>query len=102
LVVTGLPADRAATLLNEVDRHLGHGRDPAPGSTVELPHRPPLEVVELPHPEAHLFVATVRHGERPRSMQLVWPDDRGRSPWHPVFRGRRGGQPVLGPRAPAS
>jgi hypothetical protein len=33
-----------------------------------------------------------------RGLQMVWADDRDRWPWERGFRGRRGGQPVLGPR----
>ncbi|HVE95523.1 MAG TPA: hypothetical protein VNA67_00795 [Pseudonocardiaceae bacterium] len=36
-----------------------------------------------------------------RALQVVWADDRGPWPWHGGFRGGRGGQPVLGPRAPS-
>lgn len=102
LVVTGLPAVRAAALLNEVAGSTRFTEPPVPGGTISLSAGGEVEVVRLPNPEARLYVASELFGRRVRAMQLVWVDDRGRSPWHPVFRGRRGGQQVLGPRELAS
>ncbi len=90
LVVTGKPPAEAAAVLNGLARRLRHA--PLPGELVDGR----FEVVELPHPEAHLFVATGLYGEHAvRGRQLVWADEQGRWPWQP---GGRGGQPVLGPR----
>jgi hypothetical protein len=46
----------------------------------------------------HLLTAVALHGPAVRGLQMVWADDRSRWPWERGFRGRRGGQPVLGPR----
>lgn len=102
LVVTGLRAERATSLLNAMARDVIRSAPPSPGATIRLAGGGQVEVVRLPHPEAHLFVAMELFGPEVQAVQLVWADDRGRLPWHPVFRARRGGQPVLGPRALAA
>ncbi|MGH3919481.1 MAG: DUF4262 domain-containing protein, partial [Pseudonocardiaceae bacterium] len=61
-----------------------------------------VEIVELPHPDAHLESAIALYGVEIRALQLVRADDRGRWPWERGYRGGRGGQPVLGPRAVSS
>ena len=99
LLVTGLPPERAATLLNGVAAHWLH-TDPLPAAGLQLDwlgRR--LEVVDLPTPWAHLFTAVELYGEALRAQQLVWADERGRWPWERGHRAGRGGQPVLGPRA---
>jgi hypothetical protein len=59
-----------------------------------------FEVVAVPHPEAHLFIATGLYGEGAvTALQLVWADAQQRWPWDRGHGGGRGGQPVLGPRA---
>jgi hypothetical protein len=98
LVVTGLPLQRAAALLNAVAAHAVHAEPPTPGEQVPLVGGPLVEVVRLPHPEAHLLRAVDLFGPSVRGVQVVWADDRGRWPWDVGFRGSRGGQPVLGPR----
>ena len=100
LVVTGRPAGAAAGILDAAARQqLAAGAAPTPGTSVTA-DRHVLEVVALPHPEAHLFLATGLYGEAAvRGLQLVWADDRGRWPWDRGHRNGRGGQPVLGPRA---
>lgn len=99
LVATGLSALRSAELLNAVAFHYLHADPvPKPGDRFRLNDGPCLEVVALPHPEAHLFVATDLYGDAVRAHQLVWADDRGRWPWERAHRASRGGQPVLGPR----
>lgn len=99
LVVTGMRMERAAALLNDVAGHLMHAEPPRPGERMPLHGWPTVEIVELPNPHAHLFTATALFGPWLRALQLVWADDRGHWPWDPGFRGSRGGQPVLGPRA---
>jgi len=99
LVVTGLRARPAAVLLNGVAEHACHAAPPEHGEVVDLDDGTRLEAVDLPHPDAHLFVAQEVYGAAVRAMQLVWADDRGRWPWERGHRGGRGGQPVLGPRA---
>ena len=99
LVVTGMASHRAGALLNsaatsDIDTWL-------PGECMQYRDQL-LEVVELPHPEAHLFTAAELYGESLRALQLVWADDRGHWPWCRSHRGSRGGQPVLGPRAEAA
>jgi hypothetical protein len=100
LVVTGLPARRSAELLNgQAARVLVDGA-PLPGSRLVLPNGAQAEVVELPQPDAHLFVAVDLFGAAAlRARQLVRADDRGRWPWEIGHRAGRGGQPVLGPRS---
>ncbi len=99
--VTGdrLHARPAAVLLNGVAEHACHAAPPEHGEVVDLDDGTRLEAVDLPHPDAHLFVAQEVYGAAVRAMQLVWADDRGRWPWERGHRGGRGGQPVLGPRA---
>jgi hypothetical protein len=99
LVVTGLRADRAAGLLDQVAAHSLHAGPPPAGERLVVVERE-LEVVELPHPDAHLSVAVALYGEGVRAVQLVWRDDDGRWPWECGHRGGRGGQPVLDPRSP--
>jgi hypothetical protein len=99
LVITGLPAPRAATLLDGVASHLLHATEPPPGEQTRLVGGPLVEFVAVEHPDVHLVVAQVLYGPAVRALQVVWADDRDHWPWHPGFRGRRGGQPVLGPRA---
>jgi hypothetical protein len=98
LLVTGLQAERAMTMLNGAADDMAHSEVPSPGTTIALSGGCRVEVVRLPHPEAHLNIAVELYGDEVRALQLVWADDRGRLPWHPVFRSSRGGQPVLGPR----
>ncbi len=99
LVATGLHLPRAVKLLNGVAAHALHAAVLIPGEQVPLVGGPLVEFVELPHPDAHLYTALQMYGSDIRALQVVWADDRGRWPWHGGFRGGRGGQPVLGPRA---
>lgn len=100
LVVTGLAAYRAAALLDAAAAHWLHA-DPPPGHGEHLHLETAcLEVVELPHPDAHLLVAGRLYGrEAVTAQQLVRADACGRWPWERGHRAGRGGQPVLGPRA---
>jgi hypothetical protein len=93
-VVTGKRPTEAADVLNDL------AREPAlAGDHLERDGEL-FEVVAVPHPEAHLHIATGLYGPASvRARQLVWADDRGRWPWERGHRGGRGGQPVLGPRA---
>lgn len=100
LVVTGLNAGRSCDLLNTVAQYcLGVDPPPLHGERVHLDGGPCAEVVDVPNPEAHLFVADDVYGPSLRARQLVWADARGRWPWEAGHRASRGGQPVLGPRA---
>ena len=100
LLVTGLPALRSAELLNAAAFHYLHA-DPVPRHGEHLCWRglPCTELVDVPHPEAHVYVAMNLFGDDVRAQQLVWLDDRGCWPWERGHRASRGGQPVLGPRA---
>ncbi|MCW2607330.1 MAG: hypothetical protein JWO60_2023 [Frankiales bacterium] len=97
LLVTGLRLERGATLLNHVGHQLLLEGPVEHGQRLRHGGRD-VEVVELPHPEAHLFTAVEAFGEV-RAQQLVHSDDRGHWPWDRGYRSGRGGQPVLGPRA---
>jgi Domain of unknown function (DUF4262) len=59
-----------------------------------------VEFVAIPHPDLYLDIALALYGHRIRALQVVWADHWGRWPWDSGFRDGRGGQPVLGPRAP--
>ncbi len=105
-VVTGLPSQGAADLLNDVAAHLVRADAPPAAERVPrtrerapLTSGPLLEIVSVSEPTAHLQVAAELFGPGLRAIQLVYADDRGRWPWDSGFRGGRGGQPVLGPRA---
>ena len=100
LVATGLSEVHAAELLDDVAGHLMHSDTTlTPGEQIPLVGGPLIEIVELPEPSAHLYVATELYGKQIRALQLVHADDRGHWPWDVGYRGVRGGQPVLGPRA---
>ena len=96
LVITGLPQAGAHAVLQSVAQHCLEEERLVPGTQptvdgVEIG----LEVVAVPHPEAHLFDAVSLYGTETRALQLVWQDARGRWPWDVGFRGF---QPVYGPR----
>lgn len=100
MLVTGLPPERAAQLLNDAaDGVLKQGMPP-PGTRLTLLGRQPVEVVEVDHPEAHMYLAyDIARGRSIAARQLVWADALGRWPWARGFdRGIRR-QPVLGVRA---
>jgi Domain of unknown function (DUF4262) len=99
IVVTGLPQQRAADLLNGVAAHLVHADPPPPGERVPLTDGPLIEIVRVAEPSAHLNLAVELCGPQLAALQLVYADDRGHWPWDRGFRGGRGGQPVLGARA---
>ena len=98
LVVTGLRAGPAASLLNDVARQVLQ-QDVTPGQRLSSAQWE-LQVLAVEHPQEHLLTATALYGDEVRGMQLVWPDDRGRYPWQAGHRSQRGGQRLLG-RSPA-
>jgi len=102
LVVTGLPYDHAADLLNDFAGQLLQADPPLPGEVVTLPGGPLLEIVQVTEPGVHLAVAAALNGPGFTALQLVYADDRERWPWDAGFRGGAGGQPVLGGRAAAA
>ena len=100
LVVTGLPALRSAELLNNVAAHMLHADEPPePGEQIQLIEGPLIEIVEVEVPPAHLLLVGEFYDGPYRALQVVHADDRGHWPWDTGYRGIRGGQPVLGPRA---
>ncbi|RZS37568.1 uncharacterized protein DUF4262 [Herbihabitans rhizosphaerae] len=96
LVISGLPQDRAGTLLNDVAEHVLHAEEPVAGERISLRDGPLIEVVRLAVPSAHLRVVADLYGEKFRALQLVHADAQGQWPWE---RGFLGDQRVLGPRA---
>jgi hypothetical protein len=101
LVVTGLPYDRAAALLNGIAGQFLETGPPAPGDLVPLPGGQRAEIVRVAEPAVHLVVAAALGAPGFSALQLVYADDQGRWPWDQDFRGGRGGQPVLGGRGSA-
>jgi hypothetical protein len=100
LVVTGLPLELTTPFLNSVAHDLAyHDVTWAPGDVVELDRTLKVEIVEMPHPDAHLNVAIALCGPDVRAWQVVVPDDRGRYPWSADYNAGTWIQPVLGPRA---
>jgi hypothetical protein len=99
VVVTGLPVGRAADLAHQVAHHFGHAAVPPLGEQVRLRGGPLIELVGVAVPTAHLDVAVELLGPGVRAVQAVHADARGHWPWDRGYRGGRGGQPVLGPRA---
>ena len=103
LVVTGLPYDQAADLLNDfAELVLDAPAAPQPGELVGLPGGPVAELVRVAEPGVHLAVAAALNGSQFAALQLVYADDRGCWPWEAGFRGGLGGQPVLGGRTELS
>lgn len=99
-LVTGLSPARALWLLNTFAKRIVRTqRVPVPGERISLPAGTRVEVVEVPHPDAHMGIAVDIHRRPFRAMQLVWADDRGRWPWSADFDDGRGSQPVVGARA---
>jgi hypothetical protein len=99
LVVTGMPVRRAGRLLNDVAAHVIHAEPPQPGEQVPLRGGPLIEIVGVAEPAAHLLRAVDLYGPDITALQVVHAADRGHWPWDRGYRGVRGGQPVLGPRA---
>ena len=102
LVGTGMPLRRAGELLHAVADHVLHASAPAPGEQVALIDGPLIEIVEVAEPTAHLNLAIDLYGPSVRALQVVHADGRRHWPWDRAYRGVRGGQPVLGIRAPAN
>lgn len=97
LIATGVTQAEATALLN-AGGSLAHRRELVHGLRASVAERR-VEVVVLPHPEAHLLFAGDVYGPKLVAVQLVHADDSGIWPWSRGYRGGAGGQPVLGPRA---
>lgn len=98
LIATGVTPEDAAELLN-AGGELAHRRELLHGQRVTVAGRR-VEVVVLPHPEAHLLFAGDAYGPDLKALQLVCADASGIWPWSRGHRSGAGGQPVLDPRAP--
>jgi hypothetical protein len=99
LVLTGMPLDRAADLLNAEAAYQIFFDDPVAGQKFRLRDGPLVEAVPVAEPTAHLNMAKALYGGAVSAVQLVHADKRGHWPWEPGYRGVRGGQPVLGPHS---
>ena len=100
LLVTGLPPQRAARLLNRVAEMTIRDGPPTPGDQLQVPAGPLVEAVTVDHPDAHMDMAVAFHADpQLRALQLVWADRDGRWPSAAGFSNGRGRQPVLGKRA---
>jgi hypothetical protein len=89
-------------MANDVAAYLMDDAVPEPGERARMSGGgPPVEFVRVAVPTAHLNVAAELFGPGVRALQVVHADDRGHWPWDRGYRGVRGGQPVLGPRAEA-
>jgi hypothetical protein len=84
IVVTGLPHERAADLVNGVAAHFAHADPPPPGERVPLTDGPLIEIVRVAEPSTHLNVAVELCGPQLTALQLVYADDRGHWPWTEV------------------
>lgn len=97
LIVTGLTPKDSAQLLN-AGGEAAHCRRLQHGDRLTIAGRR-VEVVVLPHPEAHLLFADDVYGPQLVASQLVYADLAGIWPWSRGHRAGAGGQPVLGPRS---
>jgi hypothetical protein len=98
LLVTGLPPQSAARVLNSVAAYLLDGGRPVPGELISIAGGSALEVVQVQHPDAHMNVAVAFYGTHLQALQLVWADDQGHRPWCSGFTNGQVRQPVLGVR----
>ena len=96
LVVTGMPLDAAADLLNAEAAYQVMFDDPVAGQQLRLRDGPLVQGVPLTEPSAHLRMATALYGPAVSAVQLVHADPQGHWPWEPAYSGVPGGQPVLG------
>lgn len=81
LLVTGLPPQRAARLLNRVAEMTIRDGPPTPGDQLQVPAGPLVEAVTVDHPDAHMDMAVAFHADpQLRALQLVWADRDGRWP----------------------
>lgn len=99
LLVSGVSPRRAARMLNRFAEQFVQRGAPNPGEQLTMLGGSLVEIVEVEHPDAHMYAAAAFYGGRARALQLVWADGRGRWPWVPSFSAGRRAQPVFGVRA---
>lgn len=100
LAITGLDGIYAASELNDAATLLTGTGLPAPGDPFMLPSGRVAELVIMPNPWAHMYLAAALYGEQGfRALQLAYRDDRRRWPWDEGYSGPY--QPVLGDRVTA-
>ena len=71
LLVTGLPPQRAARLLNRVAQTAVGGDPPTAGAQFTVRAGRRVEVVEVEHSDAHMDCAVAFYGSKLRALQLV-------------------------------
>lgn len=99
LLITGLPPQTSARLLNSIAHQMVDGDMwLRPAVHIDYQNEFLLEVVEVEHPDVHLKCAVGLFGARIRAFQLVWADDRRRWPWDRGWGNGRRRQPVFGQR----
>jgi hypothetical protein len=101
LLITGLPAQTSARLLNSMAHDtVADGTALRPAMHIDYQSEFLLEVVEVEHPDVHLVFAVGLFGPKVRALQLVWTDDFRHWPWDRGWAHGRRRQPVLGIRSP--
>lgn len=98
LLVTGLGPRESRRVLNAVTDDVLSGWRPVPSQRFDIGYEGLYEVVEVDHPDVHLWYTVKVCGADIRALQLVWADDRGRWPWDRGWDDGRRRQPVYGVR----
>lgn len=101
LLITGLPAQTSARLLNSIAHQIVEdGITLRPAMHIHFHDEFILEVVEVDRPDVHLKFAAALLGPQIRALQLVWTDDPHWWPWDHGWATGRQPQSVLGRRSP--
>ncbi len=99
VIVFGLPADAATSLIDSVADEAGDGRRFEPGSQHDgLLHNYPVRFATVSSARVAELMpkAAWANGGDVAAVQLVWPDKQGRWPWQDDVREKFAGlQPVL-------
>lgn len=99
LLITGLPPQTSARLLNSIAHQIVEDRIVLrPAMHIDYQGELLLEVVEVDNPDVHLKFATGLFGPHIRALQLVWTEDPRHWPWDSDWAHGRCPQPVLGRR----
>lgn len=77
LVISGLPMDLAATLLNDAAR-ISLATEIKHGETITAIANVAFNVIDAP--KAAIGLARRFYGENAKALQLIWPDERGHYP----------------------